>query len=51
MAVPPITTQVSLYQVMLGLGLVNSKWALIVLYSSTERIALYLHHGFSVRQP
>lgn len=46
MAVPPITTQVSLYQVMLGLGLVNSKWALIVLYSSTDIVSLYIFITF-----
>lgn len=42
MAVPPITTQVSLYQVMLGLGLVNSKWALIMLYSGADIVSLYI---------
>lgn len=42
MAVPPITTQVSLYQVMLGLGLVNSKWALIALYSGADVVSLYI---------
>ncbi|WP_417280362.1 carbohydrate ABC transporter permease [Celeribacter sp.] len=42
MAVPPITTQVSLYQVMLHLGLVNSKWALIVLFSGTDIVSLYI---------
>lgn len=42
MAVPPITTQVSLYQVMLNLGLVNSKWALIVLYSGADIVSLYI---------
>ncbi|WP_299969379.1 carbohydrate ABC transporter permease [uncultured Roseobacter sp.] len=42
MAVPAITTQVSLYQVMLSLGLVNSKWALIVLYSGADIVSLYI---------
>lgn len=42
MAVPHITTQVSLYQVMLGLGLVNSKWALIALYSGADIVSLYI---------
>lgn len=42
MAVPPITTQVSLYQVMLGLNLVNSKWALITLYSGADIVSLYI---------
>ncbi len=46
MAVPPITTQVSLYQVMLGLGLVNSKWALIVLYSGADIVSLYIFITF-----
>jgi len=46
MAVPPITTQVSLYQVMLGLGLVNSKWALIVLYSGADIVSLYIFIAF-----
>ncbi|QBY01362.1 carbohydrate ABC transporter permease [Rhodophyticola sp. CCM32] len=42
MAVPHITTQVSLYQVILTLGLVNSKWALIVLYSGADIVSLYI---------
>ncbi len=42
MAVPPITTQVSLYQVMLTLGLVNTKWALILLYSGADIVSLYI---------
>lgn len=42
MAIPPITTQVSLYQVMLWLGLVNSKWALIALYSGADIVSLYI---------
>jgi len=42
MAVPAITTQVSLYQVMLSLNLVNSKWALIVLYSGADIVSLYI---------
>ena len=46
MAVPPITTQVSLYQVMLGLGLVNSKWALIALYSGADIVSLYIFITF-----
>lgn len=46
MAVPPITTQVSLYQVMLGLGLVNTKWALIVLYSGADIVSLYIFITF-----
>lgn len=46
MAIPPITTQVSLYQVMLGLGLVNSKWALIALYSGADIVSLYIFITF-----
>lgn len=46
MAVPPITTQVSLYQVILGLGLVNSKWALITLYSGADIASLYIFITF-----
>ncbi len=46
MAVPAITTQVSLYQVILGLGLVNSKWALIVLYSGADIVSLYIFITF-----
>lgn len=46
MAVPHITTQVSLYQVMLSLGLVNSKWALIVLYSGADIVSLYIFITF-----
>lgn len=46
MAVPPITTQVSLYQAMLGLGLVKSKWALIVLNSGADIVSLYIFISF-----
>lgn len=46
MAIPPITTQVSLYQVMLALDLVNSKWALIALYSGADIISLYIFITF-----
>lgn len=42
MAIPAITTQVSLYQVMLFLGLVNSKWALIALFSGADIVSLYI---------
>lgn len=46
MAIPPITTQVSLYQVMLALDLVNSKWALIALYSGADIVSLYIFITF-----
>lgn len=45
-AVPPITTQVSTYQVMLWLGLVNSKWALIALYSGADIVSIYIFMQF-----
>lgn len=46
MAIPPITTQVSLYQVMLWLGLVNTKWALVALYSGADIVSLYIFITF-----
>lgn len=46
MAVPPITTQVSLYQVIQGLGLMGSKWALIALYSGADIVSLYIFITF-----
>lgn len=42
MAIPPITTQVSVYQLMLFLDLVNSKWALIALFSGADIVSLYI---------
>lgn len=46
MAVPSITTQVSTFQVMSFLGLVGSKWALIMLYSGADVITLYIFMQF-----
>lgn len=46
MAIPAITTQVSLYQVMAALGLIGSKWALILLYSGADVVSLYIFITF-----
>lgn len=46
MAVPGITTQVSTFQVMSFLGLVGSKWALIVLYAGADIVSLYIFMQF-----
>ena len=45
-AVPMITTQVSTYQVMQVLGLVGSKWSLVVLYGATDVVSLYVFLQF-----
>jgi ABC-type glycerol-3-phosphate transport system permease component len=41
-SVPAVTTQVATFRVMLGLGLVGTKWSLMVLYSATDVISLYI---------
>jgi ABC-type glycerol-3-phosphate transport system permease component len=41
-SVPAVTTQVATYRVMLGLGLVGTKWSLVTLYSATDVISLYI---------
>ncbi|QBY01224.1 carbohydrate ABC transporter permease [Rhodophyticola sp. CCM32] len=46
MAVPGITTQVSTFQVMSFLGLVGSKWSLILLYSGADVVTLYIFMQF-----
>lgn len=42
MAIPGVTTQISIYQIMLNAGLVNTRSALLILYSGTDIIALYI---------
>lgn len=41
-AVPGVVTQVSTFQVMLALHLVNTKWALVVLYAATDIVTLFI---------
>jgi len=41
-SVPAVTVQVATFRVMLGLGLVGTKWSLVVLYSATDVISLYI---------
>lgn len=42
MAVPMITTQVSTYEVMQFLGLIGSKWSLILLFGGADVVSLYV---------
>lgn len=44
--VPGVTTQVATYQVVNGLGLVNSYWAAIVLFSGTDIVSVYIFIQF-----
>ena len=44
--VPGVTTQVATFQVVLGLGLYNSLWALIALNLGTDIIAIYIFVQF-----
>jgi len=46
MAVPMITTQVSTYEVVQFLGLVGSKWSLILLYGGADVVSLYVFIQF-----
>jgi len=46
MAVPMITTQVSTYEVMQALGLIGSKWALILLFGGADVVSLYVFIQF-----
>jgi len=46
MAVPMITTQVSTYEVVQYLGLVGSKWSLILLYGGADVVSLYVFIQF-----
>jgi multiple sugar transport system permease protein len=44
--VPSITAQVATFQVVNGLGLFNTRWSAIVLYTSTDIIAIYIFMQF-----
>lgn len=46
MAVPMITTQVSTYELMQFLGLVGSKWSLVLLYGGADVVSLYVFMQF-----
>jgi len=46
MAVPMITTQISTYEVMQFLGLIGSKWALILLFGGADVVSLYVFIQF-----
>lgn len=44
--VPAVTTQVATYQVVNALGLTNTYWAAIVLFSGTDIVAIYIFLQF-----
>lgn len=44
--VPPITAQVATFQIVNGLGLFNTRWSAIVLYTSTDIISIYIFLQF-----
>ncbi|MDY7222668.1 carbohydrate ABC transporter permease [Halalkalibacterium halodurans] len=49
--IPAITTQVATFQIISELGLFNTRWAAIVLFSSTDIIAVYIFLQFLERVP
>ncbi|WP_402375678.1 carbohydrate ABC transporter permease [Isoptericola rhizosphaerae] len=44
--VPAVTTQVATFQVVNGLGLFNTRWAAIVLFTGTDIISIYIFLQF-----
>ncbi len=44
--VPGVTTQVATFQIINGLGLYNSRWALILLFMGTDIISIYIFLQF-----
>jgi ABC-type glycerol-3-phosphate transport system permease component len=44
--VPPVTAQVATFVLIDGLGLYNTRWAAIVLYTSTDIISIYIFLQF-----
>jgi ABC-type glycerol-3-phosphate transport system permease component len=44
--VPSVTTQVATYQVVNGLGLVNTYWAAVLLFSGTDIVSIYIFVQF-----
>ena len=44
--VPGVTTQVATFQVVNALGLVNTYWAAIILYSGTDVVSIYIFIQF-----
>ena len=44
--VPSVTTQVATYQVVNGLGLVNTYWAAVLLFSGTDIVSIYIFIQF-----
>ncbi|WP_026554390.1 carbohydrate ABC transporter permease [Arthrobacter sp. 35W] len=49
--VPGVTTQVATFQIVNGLGLFNSPWAAIVLFTGTDIIAIYIFLQFMATIP
>lgn len=44
--VPGVTTQVATFQIISGLGLFNTRWAAIALFTGTDIVALYIFMQF-----
>ncbi|MCR6112119.1 carbohydrate ABC transporter permease [Bacillus sp. A301a_S52] len=44
--IPAVTTQVATFQIISGLGLFNTRWSAIVLFMSTDIIAVYIFLQF-----
>ncbi|WP_416147217.1 carbohydrate ABC transporter permease [Salipaludibacillus sp. HK11] len=49
--IPAVTTQVATFQIINDLGLFNTRWAAIVLFASTDIIAVYIFLQFLDRVP
>ena len=44
--IPSITMQMSVFQIIVGLGIYNTRWATIILYAGTDIISIYIFLQF-----
>jgi multiple sugar transport system permease protein len=46
MVIPAVTTQVATFEIVRGLGLINTRWSVILLYSGVDAVTIFLYLQF-----
>ena len=46
MVIPAVTTQVATFEVIRGLGLINTRWSVILLYSGVDAVTIFIYLQF-----
>ncbi len=46
MVIPAVTTQVATFEVIRGLGLINTRWSVILLYSGVDVVTIFIYLQF-----